>query len=107
MYNNGTQFNFVKGAVGVINTKLGETLKRLNQILYGVVEAKPYTFDWDYILKEYEATCAGGDIDEFCSSFVHGYAMMNNFLSDHAIKEAMYVELRANLIAKRVSGEIA
>ncbi len=107
MYTNGTQFNFVKGAVGVINTKLGETLKRLNQILYGVVEAKPYSFDWDYIIKEYNTTCAGGDIDEFCSSFVHGYSMMNNFLSDDVIKEAMYVELRANLIAKRVSGEIA
>ena len=106
MYTNGTQFNFIKGAVSVFNTKLGETLKRLNNVLYGVVEAKPYSFDWDYILKEYNTNCAGGDIDEFCSSYVHGYAMMHNFLSDQAFKEAMYVELRANLIAKRVSGEI-
>ena len=107
MYTNGTRFNFVKGAVGTFNTKFGDTLKRLNKILYGVVEAKPYSFDWQHILKVYQTNCAGGDIDEFCSSYVHGYSMLHNFLNDSAVKEAMYVELRANLIAKRISGDIA
>ncbi|WP_136468009.1 hypothetical protein [Flagellimonas onchidii] len=102
MYNNGTEFSFFK-AVG---DKLGDALQRLNSILFGVVEAKQNTFNWDYIILEYNERCAGGDLDEFCSCYVTGYSMMFDFSHDKVAQEAMYLELRAHLLVKRIKGEV-
>lgn len=105
-YTNGTNYSFIR-TFGTFEKKLGDTLNKLNEVLYGVVEAKPYIFDWDEIIPLYNQLCGeGGDIDEFCSNHVTGYAMLNNFSSDDAKKEAMYLHLRSELIARRVKGII-
>lgn len=102
-YNNGTQFSFIRSA----GPALGETLQRINDISYGVIEAKPEVLDWKEIIPLYKKLCGvGGDIDEFCSNHVHGYAMVNGFSFDDTRKEAMYLHLRAELYTKRESGEI-
>lgn len=86
---------------------LGQTLQKLNDILYGVVEAKPYKLEWNEIIPLYKKLCGeNGDLDEFCHSHVTGYALLNGFASDDALKEAMYLHLRAELKAKKLNGEL-
>ncbi|EAR03058.1 hypothetical protein [Maribacter sp. HTCC2170] len=105
-YTNGTKFSFIR-TFGSLEKSLGETLKELSEVLYGVVEANPYFFDWDEIIPLYNQLCGqGGDIDEFCSSHVTGYSLFNGFSADDVQKEAMYLRLRSELYAKRSKGEI-
>lgn len=86
---------------------LDESLEKLNQILNGVVEAKPYDLDWNKIIHIYNSRCGNsGDLDEFCHSHVTGFALVNGFASDDVKKEAMYLHLRAELRTKRLNGEV-
>lgn len=106
MYENGTKYNFITN-LSKFGMKLGDALQGLNHILYGVVEAKPYLLEWENIIpqcKEYITD--GGEIDEFCLNYVLGYSLMNNFSTDPIRKEAMYLHLRAELLAKKAQGEI-
>ena len=105
-YTNGTNYSFIR-TFGSFERTLGDTLKKLNEVLYGVVDAKPYIFDWEEIIPLFnQLSGEGGDIDEFCSNHVTGYSLMNGFSADDARKEAMYLHLRSELIARRVKGEI-
>ncbi len=106
-YNNGTKYAFIR-SLGGLDKTLGNTLKKLNSILYGVIEAKPYTFDWEEILPSYNEFRKEGrvDIDKFCLDHVLGYSLLNGFSLEDAKKEAMYLHLRAELIAMKAKGEI-
>ena len=106
MYENGTKYNFITN-LSKFGIKLGDTLQSLNEILYGVVEAKPYTFEWEKIIPECQQHITNGsDIDEFCLNYVLGYSLVNDFSTDSIRKEAMYLHLRAELYAKKAQGKI-
>ncbi|MFS4449023.1 hypothetical protein [Maribacter sp. 2307UL18-2] len=106
MNDNETPFKFIRN-LGMTRKTLGQTLQKLNNILYGVVEAKPYELNWDEIIPLYNKLCGPkGDLDEFCHSHVTGYALLKGFAIDDALKEAMYLHLRAELKTKRLNGEL-
>ena len=89
--------------------KLGDTLQRLNEILYGVVEDKPYELNWEEIVSLYKKTGADGSegsIEEFCFNYVVGYSLINGFSLDPALKEAMYIHLKSEVIVKTAKGEL-
>lgn len=106
LYHNGTAFKFISN----IGEKLGESLNQLNNMMFGVIESKPYKLDWDGIKKtyqEYKKLHGQVDIDSFSYDYVLGYALVNNLAENKVIKEAMYLHLRAELLAKEVSGELS
>ncbi len=105
-YDNGTGFNFIS----TIGEKLGDSLTSLNKFVFGVIEAKPYSLDWTEILSHVEdyKNMHNGiiDIDSFSFDYVLGYSLINDFSQNEPLKEAMYLHLRAELIAKKATGEI-
>lgn len=102
-YNNGTKFNFIRTE----GTALKESLNILNDVRYGKVEVQPEAIDWDKTIALYNKHCgANGDIDEFCSSHVTGYALVNDFSHDDTRKESLYLWLRKELYSKRMAGKI-
>jgi len=104
-YNNGTEYHFISNISG----KLGLKLKSLNSLLFGVIKHKPYDLNWDEIITQYEVYLLEYnevDISEFAYNYVVGYSLVNNFSKDEALKEAMYLHLRAELIAKKIGDEI-
>ncbi|MFK5974606.1 MAG: hypothetical protein QM485_15170 [Flavobacteriaceae bacterium] len=105
-YNNGTAFCFIRTS-GRFETKLKETLESVTELLSGKVETMPYILDWKKIITFYNHNCDGGDIDEFCSGYVLGYAMLNNFTQKDDFKEAMYLQIKDKLYELREKGEIA
>jgi len=108
MYENGTKFKFIVN-LERLGLKLGDTLQKLNNILYGVVEAKPYQLDWDKIIplyKKLDTKASSEEFDKFCMEYVMGYALINDFSLDPAKKEAMYLHLRAELLAKKAQGDL-
>jgi len=108
MYDNGTSFKFINN-LEKLGLKLGDTLERLNTILYGIVEAKPYELDWEKIIPEYNKANIQNDLealDKFCMEYVLGYSLSNDFSMDPAKKEAMYIHLRSELLAKKAKREL-
>lgn len=104
-YDNGTEFHFISN----VGEHLGKRLKALNKIIFGVIEAKPYDLDWEDILGKYRLYIKDyGVIDtsEFAYNYVMGYALLNNFSEDEAMKEAMYVHLNAELVVKKLNKEL-
>lgn len=104
-YHNGTSFSFIS----CIGEKLGERLISLNDILFGVIEAKPYKLEWEKIeieYKNYKKLHGKVEIDIFSYDFVLGYSLLNDFATNEVRKEAMYLHLKAELLAKEVNGEL-
>lgn len=102
-YNNGTKFNFVSNIGG----KLGETLATLNNVVFGIIELKPYDFDWNDIFNQYNTykeEYGEVNIDSFSFDYVLSYSLLNKISTNKAIKEAMYLHLRAELNAKIANG---
>jgi len=109
MYDNGTNFKFIIN-LEKLGLKLGDTLQRLNNILYGVVEARPYKLEWEEIIPLYKKADIVGsrdNLDRFCLDYVVGYSLLNGFSLDPAQKEAMYLHLRSELIARKAKGELS
>jgi len=104
-YDNGTDYHFISN----IGEKLSVKIKSLNQLVFGLIESKPYKLDWEEIVKQYGQYVLEYneiDISEFAYNYVIGYALMHKFSKDEALKEAMYLHLRAELIAKKIGHEI-
>lgn len=104
-YHNGTAFNFISS----IGEKLGERLVSLNNIVFGVIESKPYTLEWEKIKIEYvnyKKLHGKVEIDSFSYDYVLGYSLLNDFATNDVRKEAMYLHLRAELLAKEVNGAL-
>lgn len=90
------RFNFIRGG----GNKLGDMLQRVNMILEGLVDAKPYTLKWDEILKDYD-TKGMGDVCEFASNYTFGWHAMNGKLDNDASKQAMYLDIIDGIVARR------
>ncbi len=108
MYDNKTQFKFIKN-LEKAGLKLGDTLQKLNTILFGVIEAKPYTFEWDKIISQYKKAHIAynhDSLDKFCQDYVIGYSLLNDFSTEPAKKEAMYLHLKAEILAMKAKGEL-
>ena len=91
-----SRFGFLR-AEGSILDKM---LHRVNTIMMGIVDAKPYVLDWDHVLSEYDKLGVG-DVAEFASCYAFGWHAMNGKLSDDASKQAMYLEIIDGIIARR------
>lgn len=104
-YDNGTSFKFIT----TIGEKFGDTLTALNEFVFGVIESKPYTLNWEKILNEFERykeEHGKVNIDEFAYNYVIGYSLVNKFAADDPLREAMYLHLRAELNAKKAKGDL-
>ncbi len=79
---------------------LDNILHRVNAIMMGVLDAKPYVLDWEHVLLEYDKLGVG-DVAEFASSYAFAWHAMNRKLSDDASKQAMYLEIIDGIIVRR------
>lgn len=93
-----SRFGFIR-ATGSLFEK---TLQKVNMILQGVVDSKPYKLDWEHVLSEYDKLGVG-DVAEFASGYAFGWHAMNGKLNDDASKQAMYLEIIDGVIARRKS----
>lgn len=84
---------------------IGDLLQKVNIVLDQVGESKPYKIDYQQVEQQY-LKLGLGDIDEFASSYTLGWAMLNDFINDKVIKQAVYEEVRVYLWKKKESGEI-
>lgn len=91
-----TRFGFIR-ATGSLFDK---TLQKVNMILQGVVDAKPYTLDWEHVLSEYDKLGVG-DVAEFASGYAFGWHAMNGKLDNDASKQAMYLEIIDGIVERR------
>ncbi len=91
-----SRFSFI-GATGL---KFNEVLQRVNMILEGIVDAKPYILDWDHLLREYDNNGVG-DVCEFANSYSFAWHSMNGKLDNDASKEAMYLEIIEGIVKMR------
>lgn len=90
------RFNFLRAT----GTKFNEMLQKVNMILEGLVDAKPYTLDWDEILKDYD-TKGIGDVCEFASNYAFGWHAKNGKLDNDTSKQAMYLDIIEGIVARR------
>ncbi len=90
------RFNFIRDT----GTRLGEMLQKVNMILEGIVDAKPYTLEWDEILSDYD-TKGIGDVCEFASSYAFGWHAKHGKLDNDASKQAMYLDVIEGIVARR------
>lgn len=90
------RFNFIR-ATGL---KFNDILQKVNLILEGLVEAKPYTLDWSDILRDYD-TKGVGDVCEFASNYSFGWHAKHGRLADDASKQAMYIDIIEGIVARR------
>lgn len=97
----GKEYNFLRDA----GSKLNFMLQKVNDLMDLMTDSKPYKLDFNHVEKEYFAHGIG-DIDEFASSYVFGWAMKNGFLNDKPIKQAAYQDVRNYLWDKKELGEI-
>ncbi|WP_136468544.1 hypothetical protein [Flagellimonas onchidii] len=91
-----SRFNFIR-ATGLLFEK---TLQRVNMILQGIVDAKPYSIDWEEVLKDYDKKGVG-DVCEFASSYTFGWHAKHGKLDDDASKHAMYLEIVDGIAQRR------
>lgn len=91
----GTRFGFINR----LQTGVGELLRKVNALLYQVADSKPYQLDYKEVEEKYYEL-GFGDIDEFASSYTFGWAMINDFVNDKVVKQAVYEEIRVYLWQK-------
>lgn len=104
-YSNGTYYNFIS----VIGEKLGTSLAAVNDIVFGVIDAKPYQLEWKEIIAayhEYKKIHGKIDIDDFSFNYVVSYSFIHKVGHNQAVKEAMYLDVRTELLAKKAIGEL-
>ena len=75
-------------------------LQKVNMIMEGLVDAKPYSLDWDEILQNYD-TKGMGDVCEFASNYAFGWHAKNGKLDNDASKQAMYLDIIEGIVARR------
>ncbi|MEM8510441.1 MAG: hypothetical protein AAF717_21585 [Bacteroidota bacterium] len=93
---NKSRFNFLRAE----GSLLDKALQKVNMILEGVVDAKPYVLDWEHVLSEYDKLGIG-DVAEFSSSYTFGWHAMNGKLDNDASKQAMYLEIIDGIVERR------
>ncbi|VAW11601.1 hypothetical protein MNBD_BACTEROID03-474 [hydrothermal vent metagenome] len=93
-----SRFGFLR-AEGSMLEKMWD---KVNAIMVGIVDAKPYVLDWDHVLSEYDKLGVG-DVAEFASGYAFGWHAMNGKLSDDASKYAMYLEIINGIVERRES----
>ena len=98
----GTRFGFLNRASKGFNN----VLQKVNMILHEVADSKPYTIDYQEVEKQY-LELGYGDIDEFSSSYTLGWAMLNDFINDNVIKQAVYEEVRTYLWENRENSNLS
>ena len=91
-----SRFGFLRAE----GTMLDKMLHRVNAIMMGIIDAKPYVLDWDHVLSEYDKLGVG-DVAEFASGYAFGWHAMNGKLNDDASKQAMYLEIIDGIVAHR------
>jgi hypothetical protein len=87
------RFRFLR-ATGIV---LDQMSQRVNMIVQGVNDSKPYKLDWEDVLSEYDKLGVG-DLCEFASGYAFGWHAMNGKLSDDVSKQAMYLEIIEGII---------
>lgn len=90
------RFNFIRAT----GSKLGGMLQKVNMILEGLVDAKPYALDWEEILRNYD-TKGMGDVCEFASNYAFGWHAKNGKLDNDTSKQAMYLDIIEGIVARR------
>lgn len=88
------------GFLRVTGQALDHALQRVNLLVQGINDSKPYTLDWQHVLSEYDKLGVG-DVCEFASGYAFGWHAMNGKLSDDASKQAMYLEIIEGIIIRR------
>lgn len=91
-----SRFNFIR-ATGSLMDKM---LQKVNLIIQGINDAKPYKLDWEHVLSEYDRLGVG-DVAEFASSYAFGWHAQNNKLDDDVSKQAMYLEIIEGVVQRR------
>ncbi|ASO08397.1 MULTISPECIES: hypothetical protein [Flavobacteriaceae] len=91
-----TRFGFIRAT----GTLMDRALQKVNLILQGMVDAKPYRLDWEHVLSEYDRLGVG-DVAEFASSYAFGWHAQNNKLDDDVSKQAMYLEIIEGVVQRR------
>jgi len=90
------RFNFIRAT----GAKFNEILQKVNMILEGLVDAKPYVLDWKQVLSDYDSKGIG-DVCEFASNYTFGWHAMNGKLDDDSSKQAMYLDIIEGIVARR------
>lgn len=90
------RFGFLR-TTGIL---LDEMLQRVNMIVQGVNDSKPYKLDWEHVLSEYDKLGVG-DVCEFASGYAFGWHAKNGKLRDDVSKQAMYLEIIEGVIRHR------
>lgn len=70
-----------------------EILEEINFILQLPSDGKPYMFNYKDVDEKY-LLHGVGDIDEFSRSYTFGWAILNGFINDRIVKQAVYEEIR-------------
>lgn len=91
-----SRFGFLKGE-GSLFEKM---LQRVNILIQGINDSRPYQLDWEHILSEYDRLGVG-DVCEFASGYAFGWHAMNGKLSDDVSKQAMYIEIIEGIVRRR------
>lgn len=79
---------------------MNKALQKVNDILQGIVDSKPYVLDWEHVLAEYDKLGVG-DVAEFASGYTFGWHAMNGKLDDDTSKQAMYLEIIDGIVERR------
>jgi len=104
-YDNGTGFDFISNSI----EHLDKSSKELKKLVSEVTQAKPYVLNWGeitYRYQQYLEIHGKVNIEEFVFNYVLGASLLNRFAPDDIIKEAMYLDLRAELMIKKAKGKL-
>ena len=82
------------------DSMLSKLLQKVNRVMEGIVDAKPYILDWGHVLSEYDKLGVG-DVAEFASSYSFGWHALNGKLDDTVSKQAMYLEIINGITSQR------
>ncbi len=93
---NKTKFSFLRAK----GSTLEKMWDKVNTILVGVVNAKPYILNWEDVLAQYDELGVG-DVAEFSSGYTFGWHAKNRKLDDDASKQAMYLEIIDGIAERR------
>lgn len=92
-----------KGRFGFIRAEgslFDKALQKVNLIIMGINDSKPYQLDWEHVLSEYDKLGVG-DVCEFASGYSFGWHAVNGKLKDDVSKQAMYIDIIEGIINKR------
>ncbi len=101
-YSNGTGFNFISDSA----EHLDKTSMELKELVFETIQAKPYILDWGEIIHQYHKYLeihGKIDIDEFVFTYVLVCSLLDRIAPDNIIKEAMYLDVRAELMVKKAN----